>query len=88
MKDYLEKKNERNQETLAKMKELRKKEIESNGENAELFTEVICELSYRVAEKPAFGEKKLCPKCESPIPHADYDHYCGFCGQFINKGSV
>ena len=85
MKDYLEKRNQNVTRLYEKMKELRDIEIENNGENAELFTNVVCELSYRVAVEPDFGEKKLCPKCESPIPDADYDHYCGFCGQFIEK---
>ena len=85
MKDYLEKRNQRAIEIKNKMRELRDSEIKSGGPNAELFTEVVSELSYRVADEPDFGSLKLCPKCETPIPEAEYDHYCGFCGQFIRK---
>lgn len=85
MKRYLEKRNNEVKELYEKMKELRDTEIDCDGDNAGLFTLVVAELSYRVAEKPDFGAKRLCPKCETPVPTASYDHYCGFCGQFIDK---
>ena len=83
MKKYLEKRNEKTTNILDAMKNLRDSEIENNGDNAELFTEVVSELSYRIAKDP--DDHNLCPNCETPIPKAEYDHYCGFCGQFIRK---
>ena len=85
MLPYLEIRNIKAKDLFEKMRSLRDKEIQSGGENSYLFTEVVTELSYRVAENPDFGEQKLCPKCETPIPKESYNHYCGFCGQFINK---
>lgn len=85
MKLYLECANNKAMKIYEKMKKLRDDEIAKCGENAELFTEVIGELSYRIAEEPDFGEKRLCPKCESPIPKESYNNFCGFCGQFIKK---
>lgn len=85
MKEYLIKKNEKTSEILKRMKTVRDLEIEKGGENADLFTQVVTELTYRVADKPVFGEKRLCPKCETPIPKESYNHYCGLCGQFIDK---
>lgn len=83
MKKYLEKRDKKTKDILAAMKNLRDLEIEKDGPNAELFTEVVSELSYRIAAVP--DEHDLCPNCETPIPKAEYDHYCGFCGQFIRK---
>lgn len=85
MQGYLKEKNEKTSEILKKMKAVRDLEIENCGENAHLFTQVVTELTYRVADKPCFGEKRLCPKCETPIPKEPYNHYCGLCGQFIDK---
>ena len=85
MKDYLEKRNEEAINVMTAMRELRDSEIENGGPHAELFTKVVSELSYRIAEDPDQGSLELCPKCENPIPKAEYDHYCGFCGQFIRK---
>ena len=85
MQDYLKKRNEKTSEILKKMKAVRDLEIEKGGENAHLFTQVVTELTYRVAAKPVFGEKRLCPKCETPIPKEPYNHYCELCGQFIDK---
>ena len=86
MKSYLEKKNNENMKLYEQMRALRDSEIEKKGENVELFTNVVCELSYRIAQEPDRDMSgKLCPKCECPIPKADYDNYCGFCGQFIRK---
>lgn len=82
MKNYLEKRNNESLKLYKKMKELRDSEIEKKGENTELFTNVVMELSYRIAENP---DGDFCPKCDCPIPKADYDNYCGFCGQFIRK---
>ena len=84
MKEYLEKRNQKAIELREEMVKLRDQEIESGGPNAALFTLVVSELSYRVAHYPD-EDGNLCPICGSPIPEADYDHYCGFCGQFINK---
>lgn len=70
MKDYLEKRNREATDILTAMRKLRDSEIES-------------ELSYRIATVP--DEHGLCPNCETPIPKSEYDHYCGFCGQFIRK---
>lgn len=83
MKDYLEKRNREATDILTAMRKLRDSEIESEGLHAELFTKVVSELSYRIAKVP--DEHGLCPKCETPIPKPEYDHYCGFCGQFIRK---
>ena len=83
MKEYLEKRDKKTKDILAAMKNLRDLEIEKGGPNAELFTEVVSELSYRIAAVP--DEHDLSPNCETPIPKAEYDHYCGFCGQFIRK---
>ena len=83
MKKYLEKRDKKTKDILAAMKKLRDSEIENNGANAELFTEVVCELSYRIAKDP--DDNNLCPICQCPIPKAEYDHYCAFCGQFIRK---
>lgn len=83
MKEYLEKRNKEANDIMTAMKELRDSEIEKGGSNAELFTKVVSELSYRIAAVP--DEHDLCPNCETPIPKAEYDHYCGFCGQFIRK---
>lgn len=83
MKDYLEKRNREVTDILTSMRKLRDSEIESKGPYAELFTKVVSELSYRIATIP--DEHDLCPNCETPIPKAEYDHYCGFCGQFIRK---
>lgn len=83
MKEYLEKRNEKTINILTAMRELRDSEIENEGPYAELFTEVVSELSYRVATLP--DNYDCCPNCETPIPKAEYDHYCGFCGQFIRK---
>lgn len=83
MKEYLEKRNEKTTNILTAMRELRDSEIENEGPYAELFTEVVSELSYRIAKDP--DDHKLCPNCETPIPKAEYDHYCAFCGQFIRK---
>ena len=83
LKMYLEKRNKEANDVMTAMKELRDSEIENNGTNAELFTEVVSELSYRVAKDP--DDNNLCPICQCPIPKAEYDHYCGFCGQFIRK---
>ena len=98
MKKYLEKRDKKTNDILAAMKNLRDSEIENNGANAELFAEVVSELSYRgdtsgktecvllkadIAKDP--DDHNLCPNCETPIPKAEYDHYCGFCGQFIRK---
>ena len=83
MKKYLEKRDKEVNDILSAMKELRDSEIENNGANAELFTKVVCELSYRLAKDS--DDNSLCPNCETPIPKAEYDHYCGFCGQFIRK---
>ena len=89
MKDYLEERDERTTKLYEQMKRLRDSEIENGGENAELFTNVVTELSYRVASKTIESdsgkEKNLCPKCETPAPTTEYDCYCGFCGQFIKK---
>ena len=85
MHGYLEEKNKKASKVLEKMKAVRDLEIENGGENAHLFTQVVTELTYRVAEKPDFGDKRLCPKCETPIPKEPYNHYCGLCGQFIDK---
>lgn len=85
MKKYLEERNQRIIGIMNKMMELRDSEIKKGGPNAGLFTEVVSELSYRVADDPDFGSLQLCPKCETPIPKDEYDHYCGFCGQFIRK---
>ena len=85
MKEYLEKRNQKAIELREEMVKLRDQEIESGGPNAALFTLVVSELSYRVAEDPDQVSLELCPKCENPIPKAEYDHYCGFCGQFIRK---
>lgn len=83
MKDYLEKRNNEIINIVTAMTELRDREIENEGPYAELFTKVISELSYRIAALPT--DLGLCPKCETPIPEAEYDHYCGFCRQFIRK---
>ena len=83
LKMYLEKRNKEANDVMTAMKELRDSEIENNGANAELFAEVVSELSYRVAKDP--DDNNLCPNCETPIPKAEYDHYCAFCGQFIRK---
>lgn len=83
MKDYLEKRNREATDILTAMRKLRDSEIESEGPHAELFTKVVSELSYRIAMVP--DEHGLCPNCETPIPKSEYDHYCGFCGQFIRK---
>lgn len=83
MKEYLERRNSKAINVLTAMRELRDREIENGGSHAELFTEVVSELSYRVAALPE--EHDLCPTCENPIPKAEYDHYCGFCGQFLRK---
>ena len=83
MKKYLEKRDKKTNDILAAMKNLRDSEIENNGANAELFAEVVSELSYRDAKDP--DDNGLCPSCETPIPKAEYDHYCAFCGQFIRK---
>lgn len=83
MKEYLEKTDKKVNDILSAMKELRDSEIENNGANAELFTKVVCELSYRIAKDP--DDNNLCPICQCPIPKAEYDHYCGFCGQLIRK---
>ena len=83
MKKYLEKRDKEVNDILSAMKELRDSEIENNGANAELFTKVVSELSYRIAKDPY--DNNLCPNCETPIPKAEYDHYCAFCGQFIRK---
>ena len=83
MKEYLEKRNEKTTNILTAMRELRDSEIENEGPYAELFTEVVSELSYRIAKEP--DDHNLCPNCETPIPKAEYDHYCAFCGQFIRK---
>ena len=85
MQEYLKEKNEKTSEILKKMKAVRDLEIEKGGENAHLFTQVVSELTYRVAEKPDFGDKRICPKCETTIPKETYNHYCGLCGQFIDK---
>lgn len=79
MKKYLEKRDKKTNDILDAMKNLRDSEIEKGGPNAELFTEVVSELSYRVAKDP--DDHNLCPNCETPIPKAEYDHYCGFCGR-------
>ena len=83
LKMYLEKRNKEANDVMTAMKELRDSEIENNGANAELFAEVVNELSYRVAKDP--DDNNLCPTCETQIPNAEYDHYCTFCGQFIRK---
>lgn len=83
LKMYLEKRNKEANDVMTAMKELRDSEIENNGANAELFAEVVSELSYRVAKDP--DDNSLCPNCGTPIPKAEYDHYCAFCGQFIRK---
>lgn len=83
MKKYLEKRDKEVNDILSAMKELRDSEIENNGANAELFTKVVSELSYRLAKDP--DDNSLCPNCETPIPKAEYDHYYAFCGQFIRK---
>lgn len=83
MKEYLEKRNKEANDVMTAMKELRDSEIEKGGPNAELFTKVVSELSYRIAKDP--DDHNLCPNCETPIPKAEYDHYCAFCGQFIRK---
>lgn len=83
MKKYLEKRDKKTKDILAAMKKLRDSEIENEGPYAELFNEVVCELSYRIAKDP--DDHSLCPNCETPIPKAEYDHYCAFCGQFIRK---
>ena len=83
MKKYLEKRDKKTNDILDAMKNLRDSEIEKGGANAELFAEVVSELSYRVAKDP--DDNSLCPNCETPIPKAEYDHYCAFCGQFIRK---
>ena len=85
MQEYLIKKNEKASEILKKMNAVRDLEIEKGGENAHLFTQVVTELTYRVAAKPVFGEKRLCTKCETPLPKEPYNHYCELCGQFIDK---
>ena len=87
MKKYLEKRDKEVNDIFSAMKELRDSEIENNGANAELFTEVVCELSYRVAKDP--DEHSLCPNCETPIPKAEYDHYCDFVGSLLeNKREI
>lgn len=83
MKEYLERRNSKAIYVLSAMKDLRDREILYGGPNAKLFTNVVSELSYRVAALPE--EHDLCPMCENPIPKAEYDHYCGFCGQFLRK---
>ena len=85
MKEYLEKRNQTVIKITNKMRELRDLEIKNGGPNADLFTRVVSELSYRIAKDPDQGSLELCPVCENPIPKAEYDHYCGFCGQFIKK---
>lgn len=85
MKKYLEERNQSVINIVNRMRELRDLEIKNGGPNSDLFTEVVSELKYRVADDPDQGSLKLCPTCEAPIPTAEYDHYCGSCGQFIRK---
>lgn len=83
MKDYLERRNKEINKIISMMKDIRDREVNDNGQYAELFSLVVSELSYRAAKVP--DEHNLCPKCETQISKAEYDNYCGFCGQFINK---
>lgn len=86
MIEYCEKRNTYAEQLKAKMTELRDKGNDGSINENGLFTNVICELDYRVAKQPIVESTALlCPKCELPIPEKVYDHYCGFCGQFINK---
>lgn len=88
MVEYCEKRNTYAEQLKDKMIELRDNGNDGSINERGLFTNVICELDYRVAKSPIVEDNTgslLCPRCELPIPEKDYDHYCGFCGQFINK---
>ena len=87
MVEYCEVRNVYAKQLKDKMTELRDKGNDGSINEQGLFTNVICELDYRVAKQPIISNTGvlLCPKCELPIPETVYDHYCGFCGQFIQK---